>query len=314
MPLIVVCGEALIDLRWAARAVYEAKLGGGPFNTAIAAARLGASVGYFGRLSEDRFGQRLRTALLESGVDVSLARRGREATALAVVHLDQQGDAAYTFYVADTADRLLDVADLPALPDEAGILHFGTLSLVLEPGATAYEALMARAADRLVVIDPNVRAELIPDRRTYLPRFEGWCRLAGVVRVSTADAAWLYSGRTAQQVGERLLDLGVALAIVTDGGLGATAMSTSAGVVTVPAPQVNVVDTIGAGDTFNGALLVWLDEHDRGDLLSVAELDAGDLEELLHFANSAAAVTCGRAGADPPWRRELAGPRGATLR
>lgn len=295
--------------------VYEAKLGGGPFNTAIAAARLGAQTAYFGRLSRDTFGQRLRAALVESGVDVSLAREGPEATALALVQVDNRGDAAYTFYVADTADRLLDVSDLPALPADATILHFGTLSLALEPGATAYEALMATAAvDRLVVLDPNVRPALIADRAAYVSRFERWCRRAQVVRVSTADAAWLYPGCPVSQVGERLMDLGVVLAVVTDGGRASTAMSPHAGAVTVAAPPVTVVDTIGAGDTFNGALLVWLDEHGHRDRGSVVALQTGDLRALLDFANSAAALTCERPGSDPPWRAELDTRRDARAR
>jgi fructokinase len=126
-----------------------------------------------------------------------------------------------------------------------------------------------------------------------------------VVRLSTADAGWLYPGRTARQVCERLHELGVALAVVTDGGLAATAMTASAGAVTVAAPAATVVDTIGAGDTFNGAMLVWLDEHEFRDAASVTELEGEVLRGLLYFANSAATLTCERPGADPPWRTEL---------
>jgi fructokinase len=304
--LIVVCGEALIDLKSTDGVAFTALLGGGPFNTAIAVGRLGSEVAFLSRASTDRFGTRLTAALRDNHVDTSLMQYGSEPTTLAIVDVDERGDAHYSFRVDGTADRQFTVADLPELPDDADLIHFGTLSLVLEPAATAYATLMQRCSrDRVVVVDPNVRPQLVGPRADYVKRFEHWCTLASVVKLSSADAHWLYPDDSMEAIAARVVSLGVGLLAVTDGSRGAHAITAAAGTITAVGETVAVVDTIGAGDTFNAAMMVWLVEHGCRSRSAIEWLDRGALHDMLVFAGHAAAVNCTRAGADPPWRREL---------
>jgi fructokinase len=304
--LIVVCGESLIDMGSRDGVTFEALLGGGPFNTAIAVGRLGAEVAFLSRASTDRFGARLTAALRDNNVDTSLMQYGSEPTALAIVDIDERGDAHYSFRVDGTADRQFTAAELPELPDAADLVHFGTLSLVLEPAATAYLTLMQRCSmDRVVLVDPNVRPQLVGPRADYVKRFEHWCSLASVVKLSAADAHWLYPDESLADIGARVLGFGVELVALTDGSRGAHAVTTAVGMVGVTGAPVQVVDTIGAGDTFNAAMMVWMVEHECRSRAAIARLDRSHLEAMLSFAGRAASINCTRVGADPPWRREL---------
>ncbi len=307
---VLVCGEALIDLTPRPNGGaedYLAHPGGGPFNTAVALGRLGVATGFCSRLSDDGFGRRLRDRLASAGVDLSTTAETSDPTSLAVVSLNERGEADYTFYVEGTADRGLRVEDLPAeLDPTVEALHFGTLSLVLEPGASTYEALMQREhGRRLLALDPNCRPMLIDDRTSYVARLERWIGLVDLVKVSTADLTWLYPALDRSSVAERWHGLGVRLVVVTDGAAGAVATTSGGRRRHVGTPTVEVVDTIGAGDTFNAGLLGWLAEHDRLSGAAIDALDDDDLDRLLRFAATAAAINCSRPGADPPWRSEL---------
>lgn len=309
--MILVCGEALIDLVPAdpprTDHALVPRLGGGPFNTGVALGRLGVATGFCGRFSTDGFGRRLRAALADAGVDLSLAAEGPENTSLAVVDLDDAGNARYRFYVEGTADRRLGPADVPtALPVATRACHFGTLSLVLEPGATTLERLMVTAstAGLVVALDPNVRPALIADRDAYRRRLTGWLGLADVVKVSADDLAWLEPDEAVPAVLERWCAHGPSVVVCTAGPAEATAMGPR-GLVTVPAPPVTVADTIGAGDAFNAGLLAWLDGHDRLDPEALGALAFDELSAAVGFAVAVAASTCTRPGADPPWRDEL---------
>ena len=258
--MIVVCGEALIDLVPASSGAPDLlapRLGGGPFNTAVALGRLGTPTSFLGRLSTDGFGDRLRTALSTAGVDLRLVAEGDEPTPLAVVQLSAAREATYRFYVDGTADRLLTDSDIPdPLPAEALAYHFGTLSLVTEPGANTLERVMrtARGAGKVIALDPNVRPAFLPDRAEYRARLDVWFAHADIIKVSAADLGWLYPGERSAAVVDRWLGRGVKLAVVTDGATGAIATG-APGEITVPAPVVKVVDTIGAGDAFNAGLM-----------------------------------------------------------
>ncbi len=280
------------------------RLGGGPYNTAVAAGRLGAPVAFLSRVSTDGFGDAIVERLADSDVSVDLVQRGPEPTTLAVVTLDGDGSARYTFHVQGTADRL--VADPGPLPDEVTTLSLGTLSLILEPGASAYEAVLRResARGRLTVLDPNIRAGLIPDPAAYRARFTSWLPDIGVLKVSVEDAQWLADTSDLGPVLRDWLAAGVTAIVLTRGSAGLTVL-TEADRVDVPAAGARVVDTIGAGDTVHGALLAWLHRNAVRGARDLATLDRPAWSDALGFAARAAAVTVGRVGAQPPYAAEL---------
>ncbi|WP_306183671.1 carbohydrate kinase [Streptomyces sp. MK5] len=303
--MIVVAGEALIDLvpRGAgALADLKPALGGGPYNTAVALGRLGSPTAFCSRTSNDAFGQALLDGLRRAGVDVSGVQRGSEPTTLAVATVGSDGSAAYSFYVDGTADRLFGMpAELPA---GTRAVSFGTCSLVLEPGASAYEELMRSAAAQGVftALDPNIRAGLIPDADAYRARFRGWLPSVTLLKLSEEDATWL--GGTPRE----WLAAGPSAVVITHGGDGLAAYTRDGAEHSVPGEKVDVVDTIGAGDTVNAALLHGLAARDALSAEGLAGLGAEGWTRLLRFAARAAAVTCSRAGAEPPYASEVGEP------
>ncbi|MFF7979305.1 carbohydrate kinase [Streptomyces sp. NPDC007901] len=302
--MIVVAGEALIDLvpqGTGALAALQPALGGGPYNTAVALGRLGSPTTFCSRTSYDAFGETLLDGLRRAGVDLSLVERGTEPTTLAVATVDARGSASYSFHVDGTADRLFAApADLPAT---TRAVSFGTLSLVLEPGASAYEELMRRAAGQglFTALDPNIRAGLIPDPDAYRARFKSWLPSVTLLKLSEEDALWL--GGTPRE----WLAAGPSAVVITHGGDGLSAFTRDGTVHAVPGEEVAVVDTIGAGDTVNAALLHGLAAQDALSAEALRGLDADGWTRLLRFAARAAAITCSRAGAEPPYASELGG-------
>ncbi|WP_327314286.1 carbohydrate kinase family protein [Streptomyces sp. NBC_01235] len=300
--MIVVAGEALIDLvpqGSGALAGLQPTLGGGPYNTAVALGRLGSPTAFCSRTSRDAFGEALLSRLRESGVDLSFVQRGAEPTTLAVATIDENGSAAYSFYVDGTADRLFSV---PAtLPTGTRAVSFGTCSLILEPGASAYEELMRAAAAQglFTALDPNIRPGLIPDADAYRARFKSWLPSVSLLKLSEEDAEWL--GGTPRE----WLSAGPSAVVITQGGDGLTAFTQNGAVYSVPGEEVDVVDTIGAGDTVNAALLHALSARDSLSPAALAGLGADSWQQLLRFAARAAAITCSRAGAEPPYASEL---------
>ncbi|MFI5760605.1 carbohydrate kinase [Streptomyces sp. NPDC051563] len=306
--MIVVGGEALIDLVPAPEppGALLPRPGGGPYNTALALGRLGAPVAFCSRISTDGFGASLLDGLRTAGVDLSLVQRGPEPTTLAVPSLAPDGSAAYGFYVEGTADRLFRLP--PALPEGVRALALGTCSLVLEPGASAYEALLRREAGRglLTLLDPNIRPALIADPAAYRARFLSWLPYIGVLKLSEEDAAWL-GGRPGDW-----LAAGPSAVVLTRGAGGLTVWTREGAEHSVPARPVAVVDTIGAGDTVNAALLHRLTASapgaERGPWRGPGPGPV-DWPEVLSYAAAAAALTCTRAGAEPPYARELSAGR-----
>lgn len=300
--MIVVAGEALIDLvpqGTGALAALRPALGGGPYNTAVALGRLGSPAAFCSRVSHDAFGEALLDRLRETGVDVAPVQRGAEPTTLAVATVDADGSAAYSFYVDGTADRLFALP--AALPAGTRAVSFGTCSLVLEPGASAYEGLLRETASRGVftALDPNIRAGLIPDADAYRARFRSWLPSVSLLKLSEEDAAWLGGAP------REWLAAGPAAVVVTRGGDGLTAFTREGGEYAVPGERVEVVDTIGAGDTVNAALLHGLAARDALGPGGLDTLGAEEWRALLGFAARAAAVTCSRAGAEPPYAHEV---------
>ncbi|CAL9375831.1 Fructokinase [Streptomyces sp. enrichment culture] len=312
--MIVVAGEALMDLVPADPAdsaggdelpALLPRRGGGPYNTAVTLGRLGSTTAFCSRLSTDRFGAALLRGLAADGVDTSLVQRGDEPTTLAVAHIGADGSASYGFHVEGTADRFFRLPD--ELPGPTRAVFFGSCSLVLEPGAGAYEQLMRRESGRGVftALDPNIRPGLIAGPDAYRARFRSWLPHVRLLKLSEEDAAWLAQSDDPVGSAGQWLTAGPYAVVLTRGGAGLTVLTRDGLELSVPGERVDVVDTIGAGDTVNAALLHRLDSH--GALTGAPELDEEQWGDVLSFAARAAAITCGRPGAQPPYAWELAG-------
>jgi fructokinase len=307
--MITVAGEALIDLVVDHDDRVRARPGGGPFNTARTIGRLGLAPAFLGRLSQDGFGDLLRASLDQDGVTLAVPQPATAPTTLAVVDVDRAGAPRYRFYLAGTSSPALDYPLLPAaLPDGVTALHSGSLALVMEPIATSIERLIASdmPPGTLVMIDPNCRPDAITDQDAYRARLSRILRRTDVVKASTEDLGYLFPGATADAAAAALLDQGPGLILITDGPRPARAFLPGHE-VSADIPAVPVVDTIGAGDAFGGAFLAWW----SGNALTRADLHrAGLVREALQAAAEVAALTCTRAGAEPPWLAEVSGKPG----
>jgi fructokinase len=306
--MILVGGEALVDLVPAPGTV-PGELGpllplpgGGPYNVAITAGRLGAPVRFLSRLSTDPFGDALLRRLELSGVDTTMVQRGPEPTTLAVAGIAADGSARYSFHVEGTADR--EVAHPGQLPPEIDIVSLGTLSLLLEPGASRYERLM-REHTGLTVVDPNIRPAMVTDATAHRARFASWLPHVDLLKLSIEDAEWLADGDAGAAV-EHWLAAGPAAVVLTRGGDGITVRTADGVAVEVPTVPATVVDTIGAGDTVHGALLSWLHDNRTTTSETLRTVDADAWRDALTFAARAASITVSRAGAEPPYAAELA--------
>lgn len=298
--MIVVGGEALVDLVIDPDGAVTAKLGGGPFNVARAIGRLDSPVAFLGALSTDRFGTLLCRRLLDDNVDDSLVQFTELPTTLASAELDGDGAATYHFYLSQTAAPNLHPRPLP--PDVT-IAHVGTLGMVLEPMASTLEAVVDGLDDAvLVLLDPNCRPRVTADRAAYMARLQRMLRRADVVKVSSDDLHFIAGDDHSAGI-RMLLDGGATLVLHTNGSH-SVLIHDSRGAVEVPVPRVEVVDTIGAGDAFGGAIAAWWDQAGlgRGDLV-----DHDAVRAAVAAAIEVAAVSCTRVGAQPPRRAELGG-------
>jgi fructokinase len=324
--MIVVAGEALVDLIPTPEGDLGVNPGGGPFNTARWLGRLGADVGFLGSIAADPLGQRLRTGLLEAGVALDLVVATELPTTLAIAQLDDAGAARYSFYTDGTSSG--DLAPEQALarlrlPGALDALYLGGVALVIEPVATALARAVevARQRGAVVMVDPNVRPSLIRDRAGYIERLWGVLAETDVLKLSVDDLAWLDPSEEAEAAARGLLDRGPRVVLLTAGGEGATVFTAEA-VTHVPAVAVDVVDTIGAGDAFSAGFLSYMLRGSRGEgnrspatvcfpashgrdaiadgAVARDAVDHAAVVDAARFASDVASVACAQRGATPP--------------
>ena len=308
--MILCCGEALIDMVAAPSLDgpdgFVPHSGGAVFNTAIALGRLGARAGMLTGLSRDMFGDQLADALKASDVDTTHIIRSVRPSTLAFVKLED-GQASYSFFDENSAGRMIRAEDMPALPSDVTALFFGGISLASDPSASAYAALLERqGGPRAVMIDPNIRPLFITDAEGYRRRMAAMISQADIVKVSDEDLNWLNPAPLTQaEKISAMLDTGPSVVIVTQGAEGAIATLADGTSIAVPAVKTNVVDTIGAGDTFNAGFLAKLSELDLLTPEALGTLDLDALRDAMTYGARVAAITVSRAGANPPWANEL---------
>ncbi len=293
--VIVSCGEALVDL------VPEPVPGGGPMNVAIAGARLGVPSAFVGCVSTDEHGQRIWQHLESNGVELAACTRSDQPTAQAIV--EHVPELRFRFVGEGTADTLLTSVDLALLGQPQMILHGGTLGLFR--GQTAETlARLVESHDGLVSLDPNVRPQIIDDRDRWMHFHDRWLARTNIYKGSDEDLEWIWPGRSAEDSAAAVLENGVDVVVLTRGAEG---LSIFAGGEehTARAPEVEVVDTVGAGDTIVAALLASLCDEGVFDAVALGGLGADRWSKFADRAVRAAAITCSRAGADAPARSDL---------
>ena len=292
---IWVCGEVLIDILPTGPVV-----GGGPANTAKALARLGYEVDFIDGISTDAYGVSAKKELNRDGVGLGLSLTSDKPTCTATVTLDSKGSASYEFLIDGTATFDFNSSWLPD-PERSkpSVLHIGTLVTIIEPGASVLFDWAVKVGEFApIVFDPNIRPSVMADRAKYAAAVEKWVSISSVVKVSDDDIAWLYPAEPLDVVAHRWIEAGVSAVVITRGEKGLIGF-TASGMEEVDGVKVDVVDTVGAGDTVGAIVVEGIIKH------SVHGLQGQVLNALLHKAAIAAGITCSRAGAQPPRAHEL---------
>lgn len=307
--MLIACGDALIDFvptrSTEGREAVMPAVGGACLNVAIGMARLGAPTSFVGGISTDLFGRMIADHTAASHVDLSFATRSDHQTTLAFVRI-VAGESHYAFYDAETATRNWSYrrGSIPFGKVEA--LHVGSTTLVNDHGAAETTALVADArASSTISFDPNCRPNLVKEKPAYLARMAAFAAGADLIKMSDVDFAYLFGDEPYQQRASALLGQGTSLVVITRGNDGAVAWHAGAGQIEVAAPKVEVADTIGAGDSFQAALLFALHEQGRIARPRLKDIGADELRRALSFAANCAGLTCTRPGADPPWSHEV---------
>jgi fructokinase len=309
--MILVCGEALIDLLVGAPREHglsvSAVAGGSPFNVAIALARLDRPAAFLASLADDAFGDFLLQRLTAEGVGTAFVRRTMAQTTLSVVTTDKAGHPRYSFYAESGAERALAITDLPSvLPAEVKAIVAGSYALAVEPVASTIETLLRnQGGRRLISLDPNVRPHVIGDLAGFRTRFEGLLDVATIVKASAEDLALFYGPCDVVDVARNWLARGPRLVVITRGADRPIAVMSDA-LIEGTSHEIDIADTVGAGDTFHAALLANLDEAGLLSPESIARARMEHLRDALDFATAAAAIVCTRCGADSPRRADVA--------
>lgn len=307
--MIAVCGEALFDVFAAGQTAtglsLDARIGGSPFNVAVGLARLGQPAALVTQVAYGFLGDRLMQALQEEGVDVRAVLRTKAPTTLSLVGVDAQGVPSYAFYGEGAADRTVDDSVLALIPPEVRAIHVGSYTTVVGQTAATQRRLIERDhLHRVISYDPNIRLNVEPDPQAWRDQMEWMMRRTHLLKVSEEDLGLVLPGVNPEGFARRALDQGVALVVVTRGENGALAW-TARDTLAMPPVPTGVVDTVGAGDTFQAALLTALSEAGHLGIERLRAVGRADLERCLAFAAKAASITCSRRGADLPRRGEL---------
>ena len=307
--MLLSCGDALIDFLPVksadGRDAAVPVAGGSCLNIAVGMARLGAPAGVVGGISTDLFGRIIADHALASQVELRYATRSEHQTTLAFVRT-VGGEPQYAFYDEGTASRnwVYRHGSIPF--DEIEAIHVGSTTLANDQGAAQALAMLKDARGSVTIsFDPNCRPKLVKHKTHYVERMNAFAAIADIVRMSDVDFEFLYGGGDHAGRAKSFIEAGASLVVVTRGIKGAQAWHKEAGVVEVEAPTVDVVDTIGAGDSFQAALLFALRAIGRIKSESLAQTNADELRRALSFASGCAALTCGRAGADPPRQADV---------
>ncbi len=278
--------------------------GGAMYNTAIALGRLGEETGFFSGLSTDMFGEQLIAHLEDSGVSTAYCIRSPNPTTLAFVKL-QDGIAKYSFMDENSAGRMLSVDALPTFPETIQALHFGAISLIQEPCGSAFEELMRRVHETAVIsLDPNIRPGFVTDELAYRERLRRMIAMSDIIKVSEEDLDWLEPDAAFEQVAHNWLEGGASIVTLTMGAEGTRCITQSID-ISVPVTPVKVVDTVGAGDTFNAGFLASLRASGVLSKKLLKVIDKDMLRLAIESGSEVAAYTVSQAGANPPWKRDL---------
>ncbi|WP_330211464.1 carbohydrate kinase family protein [Pseudomonas sp. AM4(2022)] len=311
--MYLVCGEALFDFfseedasGQAAKLNYKAIAGGSPFNVAVGLRRLGIESGFFAGLSTDYLGRRLQQVLKDEGISERFLVAFDAPTTLAMVAVGANGSPQYSFRGEGCADRQLQLTHLPHLGDEIRGLHVGSFSLVVQPiGDTLLSLVKRESGKRLISLDPNVRLNPQPDIHLWRARVAELVQHADLIKVSDEDLHLLYPDQSPDSVLQGWLQHRCQLVFLTRGGDGASVFSRQHGSWSQPAVKVVMADTVGAGDTFQAALIAWLTEQQLDSIDGLQNLSREQIDAMLGFAIRAAALTCGKTGPDLPYRHQL---------
>ncbi|MGY0574920.1 carbohydrate kinase family protein [Bradyrhizobium sp. RDM12] len=307
--MLISCGDALIDFvptkNADGREAVMPAVGGSCLNVAIGIARLGAPTGFVGGVSTDLFGRMIADHAAASNVELGLTTRSDHQTTLAFVRI-VAGESHYAFYDADTATRNWTFRR-GAIPfDAVEAVHVGSTTLVNDRGAAETKALLADArAASTISFDPNCRPNLVNHKPAYLARMVEFAASADLIKMSDVDFTYLFGEEPYQQRASALLKQGTSLVVITRGNHGAIGWHAKAGQIEVEAPKVEVADTIGAGDSFQAALLFALHKQGRLARPQLKDIGGNELRRALSFAANCAGLTCTRPGADPPWSHEV---------
>ena len=307
--MFLVCGEALYDLfpednSGIGSVKFDARVGGSPFNVAIGLARLKVPAALLTGISSDMLGEKLTAVLKDEGVSTDyLIRTGRRTT-LSLVGLDESGSPSYSFYGTGSADCGVKYKHFPVIGDDVTGLHFGSYSTVVRPVAKAFGRLARLQNKKFISYDPNVRLTLEPDLDIWRAGVEKFSNDADLIKISREDYDLLYSNQDPIEKVRQWFDCGVKLVILTDGGKQINAWSQAGFDLSVTPPSFKVIDTVGAGDTFQAAMLKCLLDEDNPKQ-AITDLDKPRLQAMLNYAATAAALTCTRRGADLPRLKEM---------
>jgi fructokinase len=302
---IAILGEALIDFKSTGNLAFQGFIGGSSLNVATATSRLGQATSFLTQISSDLFGSSLKEHMNKNQIDTTFVLESSAPSTLAFVE-ERGGQAHFTFLGNGAADTLYNPEPRPELPASLQFMQFGSISLLTEPTSSSIAQIVANHRERVtVVFDPNCRPSLTPDLAAYKEKLENWLKLAHLVKVSDQDLSWLEPDKTLEQVAQDWLSRGPKAVIITRGEHGSVLFRAGKANLEIETPKVQVIDTVGAGDTFTAGLMVGLLEHGHEESSQLETHSDETWLAVMRFAAVSAAINCTRAGANPPTRAEV---------